>query len=470
MLRFRVAAALLLAAQGTAYAAAKAAAPAPAAAPAVNEEFDQRLKVIERKLEIQKEDADAKAKDTASANAGEKGFSLKSADGTYELKFRGLLQVDGRFFVADPAAAGFNDTFLFRRVEPSFELTLGKLAYFRLQPQFAGDTASTADAYGELRFSPAFTLRGGKFKEPIVLENLQPSGAITFIERGAPTELGANRDLGVQFQGELFSGTTNYAIGVFNGTPDGRDGTATDTDSRKELAARLFFEPFRNDPGFLQGLGFGVGASQGDKLNTVSANATTATNNFNNTLPRYRSPGQNTVFTYLLNTAPTAANTVVAAGEHQRLSPQLYFYRNSFGLLGEYITSKQDVSIAGNVKTFENKAYQGVASYVLTGEDASYKGVKPNSPYAPGGDGWGALELAVRYGVLDIDDGVFPVYADPTKSVTESRDAGVAVNWYLTSNARLSVNYDETQFTGGAAGGGDRDTEQALFARLQLSY
>lgn len=452
--------------------AARPVAPPPAGDPAAQEDLDQRLKILERKLEIQAEDAQARAKDTATPAAGEKGFGIKGADGSYELKIRGLLQADARFFVADPAAAGFNDTFLFRRIEPSFELSLGKLVYFRLQPQFAGDSASTADAYGELRFAPGIALRGGKFKVPIVLENLQSSAALEFIERGLPTELGANRDLGVQLQGEVLGGTASYALGVFNGTPDGRDSAAGDTDNRKEVAARLFFEPFRNEPGFLQGLGFGAGASQGNKLNAIGAgtSAATATASFNNTLPRYRSPGQNTVFTYLLNTAPTAANTVVAAGTHARVSPQAYFYRNGFGLLAEYIQSKQDVAIGGATRTFTHSAYQGVASFVLTGEDATYRGVKPANPYVPGGAGWGALEIVARYGVLDIDDAVFPVYADPSKSVSQARDAGVGLNWYFSGNARAALNYDETRFTGGNAGGGDRDREQALFARLQVSF
>jgi phosphate-selective porin OprO/OprP len=463
-------AAVLSVVQLAAHAAAKPVAPPPSAA--ADEEFDQRLKVIERKLEIQAEDAQAKAREAATANASEKGFGIRGADGSYEFKLRGLLQADARFFVADPAGAGFNDTFLFRRIEPSFELNLGKLVFFRLQPQFAGDSATTADAYGELRFAPAFAIRAGKFKEPVVLENLQPSGSLEFIERGLPTELGANRDLGVQLQGEWLAGTTTYALGVFNGTPDGRDSVASDTDNRKELAARLFFEPFRNDPGFLQGLGLGVGASQGNKLNAIGAttSAATATANFNNTLPRYRSPGQNTVFTYLLNTTPTAANTVVAAGEHRRISPQAYFYRNAFGQLAEYIESRQDVAIGGVMRGFTHTAWQGLASFVLTGEDASYRGVKPAQPYVPGGEGWGALEIVARYGVLDIDDAVFPAYADPAKSVSEARDAGIGLNWYFSANARAGVNYDETQFTGGNVGGGDRDREQALLARLQVSF
>ena len=51
---------------------------------------------------------------------------------------------------------------------------------------------------------------------------------------------------------------------------------------------------------------------------------------------------------------------------------------------------------------------------MLTGEDASYRGVtRPNHPFTVGSAGWGAWELVARYGELEVDDAAFPVFADP---------------------------------------------------------
>ncbi len=439
--------------------AAPAAAQSAPAAPA--DDLEQRVRVLERKLELEAEDKTAKDKAAPTVSAGEKGFGFKSADGAFEFKFKGLLQLDGRFFADDEQT--LNDTFLLRRLEPVFELALGKLAYFKFQPQFSGDTATTSDVFGELRFSPAASLRFGKFKTPLGLEYMQGTSAMIFAERGLPTELGAGRDLGVQLFGEAFSGTTTWALAYANGTPDGRDAVSTDTDNKKEVAARLFFEPFKNEPGFFRGLGLGVGATQGSKVGAASA----AT--FNNTLPRYRSAGQNTIFTYLSNATPTVANTVIAAGEHQRLSPQLHFYRGPVGLLAEHMSSEQEVSINGVADTFEHTAWQVEANVLLTGEESSYKGIKPNAPYAAGGEGWGAFEIGVRHGVLDIDDAVFPAYASPTASVSEATSTGVALNWYVTGNARISLDYEATSFEGGATTG-DRLDEKVLLTRLQVTF
>lgn len=443
-------------------------APMAVQAAPTSEELDQRIKILERQLEIQNEEAAAKAKDATTATAGDKGFSLKKGD--YELKIKGLVQADSRIYL-DDSAPRTSDTFQFRRIRPTFEGTLGKLIGFRLTPEFAGngtgDSSSIVDAYIDVKLNPAYTVRAGKVKGPVGLERLQSGGSIAFAERAFPTELAPNRDIGVQLQGELFSSTLNYTLGYYNGTADGRDVAVGDADNRKEVGARLFAEPFKNNPGFFQGLGFGIGATFGSKLQGA-ANAG-ASNNF---LPRYRTPGQNTFFQYRgAVTTGTLSTGVYADGDHTRISPQAYFYRNSFGLLAEYISSEQDLHIDAAEASLKNEAYQIAASYVLTGEDAGFRGVaKPIKPFTVGAPGWGAFEVAARYGVLDIDDDAFPVFANPNSAATEAASYAVGVNWYLNSNLKVVLNYTDTRFDGGAAAGADREDEKTVFSRLQVSF
>ena len=416
--------------------------------------LDQRLLVLERKLELQQEDATTKAATTPVVAVNEKGLSVKSPSGDFEIKLRGTVQADLRSFSGDDALPQ-NDTFLFRRIRPTLEGTLGPLVAFRLTPEFAGDSATIVDAYVDVRFNPAYTLRVGKIKGPIGLERLQSASAISLIERGFPTELAPNRELGVQLQGDLAAGRASYAIGVFNGAPDGRDAPTTDADNHFELEGRVFFEPWKNSANALSGLGFGIAGSRGDKEG--------AGNNF---LPRYRTPGQVQFFNY--------RSTVIADGRHTRLSPQAYYYRNAIGLLGEYITSEQEVLVGTNQLTrieLENRAWQLTGSWVLTGEDASYRGVvKPAHPFAPGGNGWGAFELVARVGELDIDDDAFPRYADPSVAATRSHAWGVGLNWYLTPNLKLVFNHTHASFDGGAPNGGDREDEKAFFSRVQVAF
>lgn len=418
--------------------------------------LDQRLRVLERTLELQAEDTAAKAaKDPVVALSADRGLSIKSPEGV-ELRVRGLVQADGRFFLDDERTPQ-NDTFLFRRIRPTLEGSFGPLVGFRLTPEFAGDSATIVDAYVDLKFDPRATLRIGKLKSPVGLERLQSGGAIALVERGFPTELAPNRDLGVQLQGEVFAGRVNYAVGVFNGAPDGRDAATTNPDNEFEYAGRVFWEPFRNSANALSGLGFGLSGSVGD---TVGAG--------NNFLPRYRTPGQAQFFNYGAN--------ITADGRRTRVSPHGYYYVGPFGLLGEYISSEQDLRVlsgagAGRRAQLENTAYQITASYALTGESASYRGiVRPNRPFTRGGAGWGAFEIVGRYGELDIDDDAFPFFANANASARGAESWTVGLNWYLNQNLKLVANYSQTAFDRGAPAGADREDEKALFTRAQFSF
>ena len=403
-------------------------------------ELDQRLRTLERNLELKEEALAAKEKATPVVTAGSGGAAIKSGDGQYEFKFRGLVQGDARFFDND---IGANDTFLFRRIRPTIEGSLGKLVGFRLTPEFAGDSASIVDAYVDLKFDPAFTVRAGKVKGPVGLERLQSGNATALIERTFPTELAPNRELGVQVQGEVAGGKVNYTVGVYNGAPDGRDGATANPDDNFEFAGRVFFEP-------VKGIGFGFGGSVGDKEGTG-----------NNFLPRFRSQAQQQFFNY--------RSAVAADGRHTRFSPQGYVYRGPFGLLAEYIESKQEVVVGGTRAELKNTAWQGTVGWVLTGEDAGFRGVRPSRPFKPG-ESLGAFEIVGRYGVLDVDDAAFPLFADPSVAARKAEGWSAGVNWYLTGNLKLVLNYLHTDFQGGAAAGNDRPTEKAVFSRLQVSF
>ena len=419
------------------------------------DDLEQRVRILERQLEIAEEEAATKAKSTAVPVADEKGFALRSADNNFELKLRLLAQGDARFLVEETEPP-LNDTFAMRRLRPSFEASLGKLIAVRLTPEFAGPGATIVDAYIDFKLSPLYTVRVGKTKGPVSLERLQSGGATMFIERAYPTELAPNRDIGVMLTGDYDGGVFSYALGIFNGVADGRDAAATDVDDEKEIEGRLFFEPFRNSPGFLQGLGFGVSGSTGDKSGTSVGTG--------GVLPQYRTPAINTLFQYVTGAA--------AAGKHERLAASSYFYRYSFGLMSEYIESSQEVTAPGAAATeLTHSAWQVSAAYVLTGEDQTFRAVtKPRSTFVRGAPGIGAWELVARAMEIDLDDDSFPTYANPAASATKATSYGVGVNWYISSNAKIMLNYMQTEFEGGSAGGADREDEKALLGRFQVSY
>lgn len=284
--------------------------------------LDRRLRALERNLALQEEARQDRGREAAVVSVSDKGAALRSGDGDHEIRIRGLLQGDGRFF---GGGAGGNDTFLLRTARPTLEGTLGRWIGFRFTPEFAGDSASIVDAYADLRFSPAATVRVGKFTSPVGLERLQSSSSLAAVERALASELLPNRDIGVQLQGEAAGGRLSYALGVFNGAVDGRDAATTNPDDEFEYAGRLFLEPLKGSGGFWAGLGFGIGASTGEARGA------------GNLLPRYRTPGQQTFFAYRAG--------VEGDGRRRRWSPQAWFHRGPFGLQAEYASSRQEVRL-----------------------------------------------------------------------------------------------------------------------------
>ncbi|HET8656601.1 MAG TPA: porin [Longimicrobiaceae bacterium] len=388
-------------------------------------------------------------------DVGPEGVRFRTPDEAFQLRLRGYVQEDGRFVGGSPAPGV--STFVLRRVRPIVEGTLYGHYDFRLMTDFGEGKVSVQDAYADVHFIPQLRVRAGKFKPPVGLERLQSATNLLFVERALPTSLVPSRDVGLQPWGEAAGGALGYAVGVFDGVADG--GTSDgDADNGKEVAGRVFLEPFRNAglPA-LHGLGVGVAGTRGTQRSSPSAAA----------LPSYRTVAQLPLFAY--RSDGKRSGTALADGRRTRFVPQGYYYAGPFGALAEYVSSAQQVRLDTAAATLHHRAWQLSAGYVLTGERASFSGVKPRSGLDPSAHTYGALEVVGRAQGLRLDGAAFPVFADPARSPAAARGLGTGVNWYLAPNLRLSADYDRTTFEGGATTG-DRRAESAFLTRLQLSF
>jgi len=423
------------------------------------QQLDQKVRILEREKELDTEATDAKAKDAPKIVVGDKGLSVSSGDSNFVFQLHSVLQIDNRTFFNDHDNHGNsiqgNDTFLLRRARPIFSGTVYKDFDFMFVPDFGGSSVQIFDAYLNYRYAPWLQLRGGKFKVPVGLEQLQADPVTLFNERALPTALTPNRDMGFQLWGDVANGRLSYAAGVFNGVGDGRNTANSDFEDHREFAGRLFFQPFKGTSvTALQNFGFGVGGSWGN----TSSNATGLAS-------AYLTDGQQQMFAY--------TNGVVANGEHWRVSPQGYYYWGPLGFLGEYVISNQKVTKGATSATLQNTAWQIAGSWVITGEDASYTGVTPKHPFDPRGNHWGALQLAARYADLDIDDKAFPTFANPAVSASEAKAWAVGLNWYLNKNIRVNTSFSRTTFDGkinSKSATVVRQPEEVVFTRLQLAF
>lgn len=453
----------------------------PASTPSANdadekqrlEQIDQQVGILRRQRELDEESAMARAKEAPKISLGDQGFSFASANGNFGVQLKGVLQADSRAFFDDAGVTG-NDSFVLRRARPILQGTVFRDFDFQFIPDFGGTGgAQIYDAFVNYRYSPALQLQAGKFKTPIGLEQLQADRDLLFNERALPTDLVPNRDLGFELHGDLFGGIASYAAGIFNGIGDARNSSNADFEDNQAFAGRLFFQPFKKTATpALQGFGFGLAGSFEDMqgTNTTGLPATTG-----GSLAGFATVGQQQFFAY----NPTNA-AVVAHGEHWRLSPQGYYYFGPFGFLGEYVISDQRVSRIGSApfltRRLQNTSWQVAASWVLTGEDATFGSIVPRRNFAPREHGWGALQLVARFSELDVDPDAFPLFSDAATSARSAREWSVGLNWYLNRNVKVMTSFSHTFFQGGGGRGASapavvtREAENALFTRVQLAF
>ena len=425
-----------------------------AAASAAATATTDRLDTIQQELNLL---ANNEILEGPTTTAGRDTFSISSPDKMFRLRIGGHLQLDSKTFANNETPTATTDAFNIRRARPIFEGSLGKYMDFRYVPDFGNGQSLVYDAYADLKIAPFAVVRGGKFKTPLGLEVLQNDADRTFIENGLPSDLVPNRDEGFQLYGDIVHRLT-YQVAILNGAPDGTNIDSSNHDG-KDVVGRVFATPFApSGPKMLKGLGFGVGASSGRQDEGA-------------VLPTFKSTaGQAIFFAYGTKTV-----TPFADGRRLTYTPQLYYYAGPFGLMAEYVDSAQKVAATMGSQTIvhdiDNHAWQVAGSWVLTGQQKSYRAVIPDK-CLEGNDnrGIGAWELVARYTALNVDPTTFAAgFADPTKSARAARAWAVGMNWYLNYFTKLQFEYEQTRFEQGAVTG-NRPVERALEERLQIAF
>lgn len=448
------------------------------------ENLDQKVKVIDRKLEVQQEaDAvkareDQQAKDAAPiVTANSTGLTIASPDKSYQFGFHGIIQGDGRFFM-NGADKGTGSTFYLNRVRPIVDGTLWNYYYFHIEPDFGQGNVVLQDAYLNTKYFDYAQFQTGKYKAPLDLERLQSDRDLIFSERALTINLVPNRDIGAELHSEkLFDNRLTYQLALMNGVPNNTASVNSDTNDGKDFVARAFTTPFKlSENRWLQGLGFGFGASVGDERASTTSS--------------YKTYGQNTFFSY--------NSGVTAAGQRFRYEPQGYYYYRGFGLMAEFASDEHALNLSethkiqnyhghkvavvpfSNYSNFTDRGYMLQASYLLTGENATYSWLKPLHPFDPRHGTWGAWEIASRISNLSVDPAVFESvdkfgdsFANPSASAKTATDYDLGLNWYLSDNVKWQFDYARTFFDGGAGTipePKDRPDESCIETQLQVTW
>jgi phosphate-selective porin OprO/OprP len=371
-------------------------------------------------------------------------FVIQSDGGDNRLQLALLAQLDGRFFLDDEQQRA-TDTFTARRLRPILQGRVAKNFEFLFTPDLANGNINIRDAYFDTRFSNAFRLRMGKAKVPFSLERLHGAATLLFVERAMTTTVAPDRDYGVQVLGDLSKGRFNYQAAIVNGGADGAT-VEGDTNDAKDLAGRVVVRPWAaNARSPLNGLGLALAGSYGRQPAT---------------LPSFRTSGLNVFYSY--------APGVVGDGSRRRLSPQAFYYRGPFGGFFEHVRSNGRVQKGTASSEIAHVAWQVTGSWVLTGEAATDRGVRPKNNFDPEKHQWGALQLAARYQHLGVDaEAVALGFAAPGTSRTAGAFTAGA-NWYLNPFVKWVFNFERTVFGGHT--NGPRSPENAVLLRGQISF
>ncbi|HKE87059.1 MAG TPA: porin [Vicinamibacterales bacterium] len=371
-------------------------------------------------------------------------FVLQSSDGDNMIQVGGLLQLDGRFALRD-SAGSVVDTFLIRRFRSNLHGRLLRHFEFDFNPDFAGGTLVVQDAYIDTVFSKAFRLRLGKFKTPLGLERLIPANSLVFIERGFPTWVLPNRDVGVQVLGDLAGDAISYMAAVVNGAAD-FSSTDTDTNDSKEVALRVVVRPMaRRSKSTLHGLSIGIAGGTGVVTELPSLKTATLFQTF---------------FSY--------AGTATAEGNRVRLTPQASYYYKSLGAIAEFARSVQTIRNDEVSADIAHHAWQVAAAYVLTGEPASDHVVQPRHNFDFGGGHVGAIQVAARYHAIEVDQAAISLGLATPGSSRRANAFTVGVNWFLNPFVKYALNFERTVFDGDPHG--LRPPEHALAFEAQVSF
>jgi phosphate-selective porin OprO and OprP len=269
-------------------------------------------------------------------------------------------------------------------------------AFFRLQSQ-----AVLNDDFGAIRF--------GQSKTPVSFEGVTTSTQTTFIELALPSQaVYENRRIGIDWAIER----THWlaSLGYYGENMEGKNPGHT-------LAARAAWVPLHEAGRVLH---LGVAASQERPYGVVNAlgvqqPATTS----------FKTPPEAGLTTVTL----ISSGTLTDVDHINRLGLEEVWINGPWSIQSEYLQAQ--TTFNNGRPNYNLNGYYAFGSWVVTGESRQYH--DGNVSNVIPSHAWGAVEFALRYSELDLNDG-------RVLGGTE-HDWTAGANWYVGTHLRLQANY-----------------------------
>lgn len=420
---------------------------------------DERIAALEAKIaaltgelsdlktETKKANQDINKKLGATASLPNGRPTITSADGANKFAVRAVAQFDAAAYDRRnnvPGGNDFNTGTNFRRARLGVEGTVAKHWNYNLTGEFGGsggESAQLNQAFVEYTgWKPlgpdiAVRLRIGAWATPAGLEDATSFSEALFMERASVVEIvrglaGGDGRTGV---GAFANGERWYASAAFTGAVVGTP-AVLEFDEQTGFMTRVAFSPVggedyalhlgANIQGVLEPTDIGPGTAKVTQLRLRDR-------------PEIRVDGVRLVDTGNISADGATSYGLELGG----------FYKN-FQISAEAMRIDVNRTTGFNPR-FDGYYVQGV--WTLTGEhrtwssaNGGFKGFKPAKPFSPADGTWGALEIAARYSVLDLNDNAGAAGAvTPAGGVRggEQSIATLGVNWYPNAVYRFQAQY-----------------------------
>ncbi len=355
------------------------------------------------------------------------GLEYRSADGAFRLELGGRLHLDAAS--VDDGAVTTEDAEV-RRGRLELSLRFGDKWRARIDREFASG-GGWRNVWLRYDVNDRLNVKAGNFIAPFSMEDVGSSNNTMFMERSLSQALspGFGVGVGVTYEGKQFT----LSGGYFGDALDVEDNIQASKGTG--FAGRATWSPLEKRNGTLH---FGAGAEMrefdaGD-VRRISS-------------------------TPEASLAPTVVSTGGIANLDTAASYNLEaaYSGGGFLLAGQLISTKLSRTIGQDVELDGGYAQLG---WILTGERYEYADGSGTFSVPDKIRGWGAVELAARYSVLDLTD----IGASGAKAT----DVTAGVNWYVTRNVRLAANYVHSDVEGVVATL-DRKVD-VVEMRAQLSF
>lgn len=346
-------------------------------------------------------------------------FILETEDGAFQLKIRGNIHLDARFYQGEQPGAPHSIDI--RRARIDLQGRLFKVFVFRLQPELAGNPY-IRNAWFDIGPFPWLHLRFGQLKVPFSSSWLTRDNNVNFVERGSSAPVYPFFDRGAILWGDIGKGSLFYNVGVFTGAGVDRDATSGDIDDFKDLAGRLFVRPFKTtDAQALQGLVFVVQGTWGMMSVPTTRYETGGLRSANYETALWKWRTEQTI-----GTDGRVTDRVAATVDHRyRWGAELHYLAGPFVVSAEFlevhylgIALHRDFYVGSARKVHEPlfeqdgaiRSFSVFTSVYLTGEhkeltNGGWKTAKPRHNLGQGGAG--AFELLLRYSRSWADEDLF---------------------------------------------------------------